>query len=99
MAHITLGAKDARNIVCEDHEDWDLVPNTEQLTNHSRWSVGKTAVFIQKSTNKCYRFDWSVGATESQDEQPYEYEKEVVVTEVSLQSVTREEWLPVKDEQ
>jgi hypothetical protein len=100
MPLLTLASDEARRIVCEDHGDWDLVPGTEKITGNSRWSIEKVGVFKHGLTGKHYRFDWSVGATEMQDDQrPFEYQKEVVVTEVSLQEVTRQEWLPVKDEQ
>jgi hypothetical protein len=98
MSTLTLSADEARRIVYEDHEDWDLVPGTEKITGNSRWSLEKIGVFKHGLTGKHYRFGWSVPATEIQEEQPFEYEKEVVVLEVSLQEVTRQEWLPVKDE-
>lgn len=41
------------------------------ITSHSRWSVGHEIIF--KHNNKYYQSYYSVGATENQDEAPYEY--------------------------
>jgi hypothetical protein len=77
-----LTSEEARNVVYEDHEDWELVPGTESIISHSRWRVGYTGVFQHKPAGKFYRFNWSVGATECQDQQAYEYVEEYKPVEV-----------------
>ncbi len=44
----------------------------DQIVGHGRWSVHHERVF--KFEGKYYRTTYSVGATESQDESPYDYE-------------------------
>lgn len=78
-----LTGEDARAVVCEDHEDWSIVVD-EQIINHGRWSLICEIIARHKPSNRCYRFNFSRGATEQQDEQPFEYEDSVEVPEVKL---------------
>jgi hypothetical protein len=48
----------------------DYVEKT--LDGHSRWSVDYSMIFEHEG--RFYRSDYSQGATESQDESPYEYD-------------------------
>lgn len=48
----------------------------DEITSHSRWSVHHRRVF--KADGLFYETSYSVGATESQDESPYEYEPEEI---------------------
>lgn len=53
----------------------------DRIVDHSRWSVIHEQVF--EFEGHYYLTSYSVGATESQDESPYEYEKdEIPCTEV-----------------
>jgi hypothetical protein len=70
------------------------VPGTEQPTDHGRWSVGYTGVFQHTPTRKHYRLNWSRGATECQDESPFEYTDPDPV-EVEQREVTAIQWVPV----
>jgi hypothetical protein len=63
----------------------DYNPDTEvveeRLTGTSRWSIHYSVVF--KFMDKFYLANFRRGATEQQDEQPYEYDKaEIEVPEV-----------------
>jgi len=51
-----------------------------QIVGHSRWSVNHEVIF--RYGDKLYQAYYSVGATETQDEVPWEYEKEVECVEV-----------------
>lgn len=75
-----LNKEEARDIVYEDHEDFEKVE--ENCIDQERWSVVYEGIFKQKSTGKFYKVVWSVGATECQEERPFEYEKEVEFIEV-----------------
>lgn len=86
-----LTAEQARDIVWESDEDWQSVE--EEVVGNDRWSIHKTGVFKHIPTAKFYRFNWSVGATEYQDEQPYEYDKEVEVAEVELREILVKQWV------
>lgn len=64
---------------------WENLDNTEILVDdiidNSRWSI--MHLFIFKYTDgKIYETTYSIGATESQDERPWEYEDEVECVEV-----------------
>lgn len=43
----------------------------DEITGHSRWSVQHRRIF--RFEGKLYETTYSVGATEMQDESPYEY--------------------------
>ena len=59
----------------------------DELTDTSRWSTHHSCVF--KLNNKFYRTHYSQGATESQDESPFEYDGEwIEVDEVVQKEVT-----------
>jgi len=60
-----------QNLAWEDHED-DVKIITNELTSTSRWSLFYDLIF--KYQGKFYRSTYSKGATEQQDERPYEYE-------------------------
>lgn len=56
---------------------------SDVIVDHSRWSVVHEAVFEHEG--KFYSTSYSVGATEQQDEAPYEYDKdEIECPEVKL---------------
>jgi len=60
----------------------------------SRWSIHCWGVFEHKG--KFYRTVFSVGATECQDERPYEYDDDdIECPEVKKVPVIVEEWKPV----
>lgn len=48
----------------------------DKIIDTSRWSIHYERVF--KHDGKFYRTYYSVGATESQDESPYEYEPDMI---------------------
>lgn len=66
----------------------------DKVIDNSRWSIQHEIVFEHEG--KFYRTYYSVGATESQDERPWEYDDEVECTEVVQQEVTIMAWVPVK---
>lgn len=52
----------------------------DKIVSTSRWSIKNNLVFEYQG--KLYSADYSVGATEMQDEQPWEYVNEVECIEV-----------------
>jgi len=54
----------------------------DEITDTSRWSIHHEIIF-RWTDGKTYRADYSVGATESQDEAPWEYEDYVECEEVA----------------
>ena len=69
---IKLTREEAADIVCDDHNEWIVVEIN--ITGTSRWSIQYEGVFQHGPTGKFYQLCWSVGATEQQDESPFEYE-------------------------
>ena len=65
----TLGGEEARLVIWGDHDTIELVE--EKQTGNSRWSINFRAVV--KKDDEFYEVTYSRGATEQQDEQPFEY--------------------------
>jgi hypothetical protein len=80
-----------------------FVVHENEIVDHSRWSVHRRLVFSLTSgpdANKpgeAWEVAYSVGATESQDERPWEYENEVEATLVRLVEKTVKVWEVVPD--
>lgn len=69
---------------------------SERIIDTSRWSINYEAIFRDKSTDKVYLTFFDKGATEMQEEHPYEWASDMIdCTEVELQLVTKEEWVAV----
>ena len=90
-----LTGEEARDVVYDDAEDWQQVEETT-IDGHSRWSIQKSGVFRHIPTDTHYRFDWQVGATESQDELAYEYDDFYEPTKVELKEVVIKRWEDVQ---
>lgn len=76
----TFSGEVLRSILRGTEPDYEVVEN--EINGTSRWSVHYTMVFKELSTGKLYRTHYSEGATEYQDEDPFEYEDELEVDEV-----------------
>lgn len=63
---------------------------SDEIVGHRRWSVDRYMVFEHEG--KLYGVNYSVGATESQEERPWENEGDMIeVDELKRAKVTREE--------
>jgi len=91
-----LTQEEGRNIVCGEQAGWLNVVGTEKVVDTSRWSIQYEGIFKHLESGKFYRLNWQVGATESQDESPFEYDKPEPC-EVEEREVTKKEWVPVED--
>lgn len=65
----------------------------EELIDNSRWSLDYRIVF--EDNGKFYETYYSVGATECQEERPWEYEDEVECTEVEKREILVKKWVAV----
>ncbi|ODA08253.1 hypothetical protein [Paenibacillus polymyxa] len=65
----------------------------DDITDTSRWSIHHEIVFEHEG--KFYQTYYSEGATEMQDESPWEYEEDVDCDEVELKEVKVMKWVPV----
>ena len=66
-----LSREEAQDIVWGDHKDWEEIET--EIVDTSRWSVHHEGIFKHISSGKFYSLSWSTGATEMQDEAPFEY--------------------------
>jgi hypothetical protein len=64
------------------------------IVDTGRWSIHHEIIFAHDG--KFYQTYYSEGATEMQDESPWEYENEVECVEVELKEVKIKKWVPVK---
>lgn len=67
----------------------------DEIIDNGRWSIIHRCIF--QDHGKFYETSYSVGATECQDESPWEYEDNIESTEVELSEVKVKKWMPVKD--
>jgi hypothetical protein len=67
-----------QDLLYDDNEFASLI--SDDIIDHRRWSVVHRIVFEHKSS--FYETTYSTGATEAQDEHPWEYEDEVECFEV-----------------
>jgi len=87
-------------IKAKELKDEDVINSAvhNTITGHSRlkywygWSIQHSIIFKWKD-GKFYRAHYSTGATEMQDESPWEYYDEVECTEVEQKPVTALQWV------
>ena len=89
-----LTSEDARRVVFGDIEGWREIES--KVIDTTRWSVIEEGVFFHEDSKKFYEFCWSSGATECQDERPFEYDDEVAPVEVEAKEVTTTVYVPVE---
>ncbi|NFH01357.1 hypothetical protein FC831_13900 [Clostridium botulinum] len=73
---------------------WDTDVIHKEIIDTTRWSVIKEIVFQDKD-GRYYQTTYSEGATECQDESPWEYEDEVECVEVELKEVLVKKWVAI----
>lgn len=67
----------------------------DEITDTSRWSIHHRIIFSYQG--KFYQAYYSEGATEMQDESPWEYEDEIECVEVELKEVKVKKWVIKED--
>jgi hypothetical protein len=77
---LTLTAEEGRSIVYDDHDDFELI--SSEISDTSRWSIFYENIYKRISDGKFFKTNYSVGATECQDERPYEYDGDAHFNEV-----------------
>ncbi len=63
---------DCVNIVFGNNDQFKVIKT--DIVDHSRWSVAHEVIVQRISDGKYFSSSYSVGATESQDQCPYEYD-------------------------
>lgn len=88
-----LKGRELREIIWEEHDDWQII--ADEITEHTRWSVRSEAICRHIPTDKYYLIPYSVGATEHQDERPFEYvlDEDVEIYEVVKKEITTYKWV------
>lgn len=90
MAKVTFTKEEMIDILDDGR---DIVSN--EIADTSRWSIHHEIIF--EKDDKLYQTWYSVGATESQDESPWEYETQVECTEVEAYQKTVTAYREVTD--
>lgn len=69
---LKITREEGKDIVYECLDDWEKIE--ENVVDTSRWSIRYVGIFKHIPSGKYYQMSWSVGATEYQDERPFDYE-------------------------
>lgn len=97
MATKKFDKETLRDMVFGDFDPEEYKVQENEFVGTTRWSILYSLVFTELSTNKSYMTSYSVGATECQDESPFEYDDdEITCTEVYPREVTVVKWTPVQ---
>jgi hypothetical protein len=91
MATIKIPREELREYGLPDDGYEGVEVIEDNVVDNSRWSIYHELIF-RWHDGKTYRTDYSVGATEMQDESPWEYSEEVECTEVHKVPKTVEVW-------
>lgn len=68
---------------------------SDEIVDNGRWTIQHDLVFKDPADGKSYRTAYQVGATETQQEGPWEYDDTVTATEVKLLAVVKQEYVAV----
>lgn len=74
MATASFKTEELRELAFGEPETDNLLKVSDEITDTSRWSVHHDLIFQEKATGKFYKAEYSKGATEQQDESPFDYE-------------------------
>lgn len=66
-----LTSEEGRLLIRGDLEGWSTIET--RIDSVSRWSINSSGVFFHELSGKYYGTYWSEGATEQQDERPFDY--------------------------
>lgn len=79
--------------------DNDGIVISDKITGSERWSTVHELIFRDPATDKVYRTNYSEGATEEQDESPWQFEKAVTCQEMELRPVVEMRYVSVGKQQ
>lgn len=74
--------------------DTIYMSDEKTITGHGRWDVSYESIINWEGNT--YLVKWSVGATEQQDYDSFDYSEEVELIPVAQQEVTQVKWVPVE---
>ena len=94
---IEVTKEQAREIVYGDSAEFTMI--SEEICSVSRWSIHYDGVCQHRETGKYYLISWETGATELQDEEPFDYEDgPVVLIEAAPTVVTTVKYFAIKEQ-
>jgi hypothetical protein len=73
MTIFDLTNKQCRELIFEDLDTEQFKIMEDIITGHDRWSVFHSLVIKDTYSDKFYETEYRVGATENQDERPFEH--------------------------
>lgn len=86
---------DLQELLCDECETLTVIRN--EMYDTSRWSIWYDLIFKENETDKLYQTSYSRGATECQDESPWEYDGDMIdCHEVEKYEKTIIEYRPIK---
>lgn len=68
---------------------------SDRVIDNDRWTIDHELLFSDPADGKVYRAYYRTGATELQDEAPWEYDNTVPAEEMELQAIVKKEYMPV----
>lgn len=68
---LQLTKEEAERVINDDHEEFVVIDSS--IVDATRWSIIYRVVIQRKSDGKYFADTYGVGATECQDERPWEY--------------------------
>lgn len=77
MNKATFKKDDLLAVLDDDCETLEKV--SDAIVDNSRWSIQHSLIFKDKASGKFYAAGYSVGATEQQDEGPWEHDGDDIV--------------------
>ncbi len=84
--------EEMRMLANEESDNFTKV--RDAIVDHTRWSVVHEMIFKDNKTGKHYVVYFNRGATEMQDEQPFEYDNDpITCSEVESKEVTTVQWV------
>ena len=85
-----------QEIAQEDTDEYKIIET--EIVDTTRWATVHVMVFKDLATSKCYRSYFNRGATEMQDERPYEYDNPIIKChEVVEKEVLTKKWVRKED--
>ena len=85
-----------QEIASEDTDDFTIIK--QHVIDTTRWATVHEMIFGELSTGKFYRSYFNRGATEMQDERPYEYDSAIIKCwEVVEVEVMTKQWVSKED--
>lgn len=96
MPELKMTPEAGRELIWNGNKDFKKVSD-EVYDTSRRWSEDRE-IIVQRLSDKTYwRSYYSVGKTEMQDEQAYEYDDAAVFHQVEQKEVVKTEWVTVEE--